>query len=124
MLLGGTDGVVREVINDEGVAVGGEVDVELEEEGVQAGRCGRIRGERKQNVALILCEVKENLGRQGGAEGLELGGKDEKVVVGALAMLKKGRVGFGRCEGEVEAAGLWVLLAKKLRIAIAVVGYT
>lgn len=44
VLLRGSQGIVVEVVNDEGVAVGGEVDIEFEEERNEGGGSGIVRG--------------------------------------------------------------------------------
>lgn len=40
MFVGGAEGVVVEVVDDDGALVRREVDVEFEEEGDEAGGCG------------------------------------------------------------------------------------
>lgn len=62
MCLCGGCGVVVEVVDDEGVAVWGEVDVELEEKGDERGWCGSVSGEAEQDVAVCLDEVEEDVG--------------------------------------------------------------
>ena len=49
--------IVVEVIYDEGVAIGRNVDVELEKKGNYAARSRRISRQRKKNVAFIVDEV-------------------------------------------------------------------
>lgn len=62
MLIWGGGRIVGEVVNDHGVAVGREVDVELEEEGGDRRGCARVGTQRQEDVPAGVGEVEESLG--------------------------------------------------------------
>jgi hypothetical protein len=62
--------VVVEVVYNEGVAIGGNVDVELEKKGNDATRGRSIRRQRKKNVAFAIYEVEKKVWCQIGTVGL------------------------------------------------------
>jgi len=88
----GVGGVVVEMVNYERVSVGGEVDVELEEERDEGGRRWGICGEGEEDVAVVLGEVEEDVGREGGTESLQSGWEEEKMVVGKVAVHEERRI--------------------------------
>lgn len=76
MLLGGRDGVVVEVVNDDGGTVVREVNVDFEKERADsAGSCGLAR-ESEDDVAVLVQEVENVLGCQVGAESYAIGSID------------------------------------------------
>lgn len=68
VVVGGGLGVVVEVVDDETRALGGDLDVQLEEEGVEGGRDGLGGAQGEEDVAAGVEEVEEELGCQVGAE--------------------------------------------------------
>lgn len=68
VLIGGGLGVVVEVVDDEAGSLGGDVDVELQEDRVEGGRYGRRRAQGEEDVATSVDEVEDLLCRQVGTE--------------------------------------------------------
>jgi hypothetical protein len=68
VLLGGRDGVVIEMVNDDGRTVVREVDIEFEEEGADRARSGGLARESEKDVAVFVHKVQNVLGCQVGAE--------------------------------------------------------
>lgn len=68
VLVGGGLGVVVEVVDDETGSLGGDVDVELQEDRVEGGRYGRRRAQGEEDVATGVDEVEDLLRRQVGTE--------------------------------------------------------
>jgi hypothetical protein len=56
--------VVVEVVNDKSTAVSGQVNIELEEEGYQAGGGEVAGGEGKEDIAFGVDEFEESLGSE------------------------------------------------------------
>ena len=79
-------GVVVKVVDHEGVAVCREVNVELEEEGDEGAGCWSVCGECEEDVSVVLCEVEEDIGRQGGTESLQSCWQEEQMVVCKVAV--------------------------------------
>lgn len=72
MLFGGRDGVVVEVISNNGGTVIREMNVDFEEERADGtGRRG-LAGEGEEDVAVLVEEVEDVLGGQGGAESCSI----------------------------------------------------
>lgn len=68
MFLGGRNGIVVEVVDDETVAIGGQVDIELQKERDEAGGDGRRAGEGQEYVALGVDKLEEDVGCQVGTK--------------------------------------------------------
>lgn len=64
VLLGGREGIVVEVVNDNSGAVVGEVDVDFEEKGADGTGGRSLAGEGENNVAVLVEEVQDVLGSQ------------------------------------------------------------
>jgi hypothetical protein len=61
VLLGSGLGVVVEMIDDDGSAIGGQLNVELEEKSGDGGRSGMFCCKAEKNVSFAVDEVEENL---------------------------------------------------------------
>lgn len=108
VLLSGRGGIVVEVVDGQRVAVGGKVDVELEQHAGNLARDGRFAGQSQQDVSVLVDKVDKQLGGELRAETLGLGGEKHDMVVGALAELEQGqRLVLGRLEVQGETAGCW-----------------
>ena len=68
MLLGGRDGVVVEMVNDDSRAVVRKVDINLEEEGADGARGRGLAREGEEDVAVLVQEFEDVLWGQVGAE--------------------------------------------------------
>jgi hypothetical protein len=68
MLLGGREGIIVEVVDNNRRAIVREVNVELEEEGADSAGGGGLAGESEEDVAILVHEVEDVLGGQRGAE--------------------------------------------------------
>jgi hypothetical protein len=68
MLLGGREGVVVEVVDNNRRAIVCEVNVELEEERADGAGGGGLAGKGEEDVAILVHEVEDVLGGQRGAE--------------------------------------------------------
>jgi hypothetical protein len=118
MLLGGRDGVVVEVVDDEGVAVGGEVDIEFEEQRDDGAGGRAVGGEGEQDVAVLLEELENDLRGKGRSKAFCSRREEDEVVVGALAVLEDGEfVVLRGFEGELETSScISILLASPIKI--------
>lgn len=68
VLLSGRDGVIVEVVNDDGGTVAREVNVDFEEERADSAGSGGLAGESEDDVAVLVQEVQNVFGRQMGAK--------------------------------------------------------
>lgn len=68
MVLSCGHGVVVEVINHNRRAVAGEVKVEFQQQRADGAGCRRLAGESEEDVAVIVHEVDDVLGVEGGSE--------------------------------------------------------
>lgn len=74
MLLTGSHRVIVEVVHNERVPLGWQVDIQLQQQRVQRARRRHIGAQRKQDVSIILHKVEQDLRCQGGTERLQSGG--------------------------------------------------
>jgi hypothetical protein len=72
VLLGGRDGVVIKMVNDDGGTVVREVNIEFEEEGADSARSGGLARESEEDVAVLVHEVQNVLGCQVGPSPMQL----------------------------------------------------
>lgn len=89
MQVGSRADVVGKVVDDEAGAVGRQGHVQLAEQGDDRGGGGLAAGEGDEDVAVGVEELDEQLGRQAGAETLGLGGEEDDVVIGPLAVAEE-----------------------------------
>lgn len=62
MEVGSARGIVVEVVDDEPSPIGGKLDIELEEKGVDGSGRGLAGAEGQQDVAVGIDKVEEDLG--------------------------------------------------------------
>lgn len=111
MLVRRGDGVIVEVIDNNGGAIARELNVNLKEKRADGAGRGRLAGECEEDVAIFVQEFQDILWGQIGAETCDnqsidtrkspeshldptfgLGRKDKKVVVSSCAMLEEGQL--------------------------------
>lgn len=105
MLLSGGFRIVVKVIDDETRAVGGEGDVEFEEQAADGRRHCLLGGESEEDIRSEVDELDDLVRREGGTESLQLAGEKQEMRVGGDAVLEERQRGvFGRSVADVESS--------------------
>lgn len=105
VIVGGGLGIVVEVVDNQARAVGGESNVELEQQAADGSGDGGVGGEGKKDIGAQVDEVDEQVWGEGGTESLQLTGEEEQMRVGGEAVLEeRERRLLGRLVRDVEAS--------------------
>lgn len=105
MLLAGAVGIVVEVVHDQARPVLGKRNIEFQQKAADGGRDCALSRKSKENIGTGIDELDDRVGGQGRTEAFRLGGEEEQVGVGGLAVLEEGELSvFGGAVGDLEAS--------------------
>ena len=119
MLFASAVGIIVEVIHHQARPVLGKHNVQLQQKAADGGRDSALSREGEKHVGTGIDEFDDRVGCQSGTETFRLGGEEEQMGVGGLAVFEEGEFSiFGGAVGDLEASCFGEWLADVVHIAV------